>query len=85
MRPREVRDGCILLGFSDGEARGPGQADRKRRQAGAGESAQLHPDLSGAGQEPSPQPASRPRSTCASCTWLPNEEPRNSRARPLRF
>lgn len=35
MRPREVRDGSILLCLGDGEEGGPGQADRKRRQAGA--------------------------------------------------
>lgn len=35
MRPREVRDGSILLCFGDGEEGGPEQANRKRRQAGA--------------------------------------------------
>lgn len=85
MRPREVRDGCILLCFSDGGAGGSGEGGQEKEAGGGGESAQLHPDFGGAGREPSPQPASRPRSTCASCTWLSNEEPRNSRARPLRF
>lgn len=33
--PSKVRDGPILFGFGDGEEREPGQADRKRRQAGA--------------------------------------------------
>lgn len=47
-RPSQVRDGPILLCFGDGEEGEPGQADRKRRQAG--ESAQLHPDLGGAGR-----------------------------------
>lgn len=35
MRPIEVRDGSILFCFGEGEEGGPGQADRKRRQAGA--------------------------------------------------
>lgn len=34
-RPSQVRDGPILLCFGDGEEGEPGQADRKRRQAGA--------------------------------------------------
>lgn len=34
MRPREVRDDSILLCFGDREEGGPGQANRKRRQAG---------------------------------------------------
>lgn len=38
-----------------------------------------------AGREPGPQLASRPHSTCAPRTWLPNEEPRNSKHRLLRF
>lgn len=87
MRPRKVRDGCILLCFSDGGGggRGPGEGEQEKEAGGGGESAQLHPDFGGEGRELSPQPASRPRSTCASCTWLSNEEPRNLRARPLRF
>lgn len=65
--------------------RGPQAGGQEKEAGGGGESAQLHPDLGGAGREPGPQPASRPHSTCASCTWLPNEEPRNSKPRPLRF
>lgn len=34
-RPSKVRGGPILLCFADGEEGEPGQADRKRRQAGA--------------------------------------------------
>lgn len=63
----------------------PGEGGQEKERGGGGESARLHPDPGGAGREPSPQPASRPRSTCACRTWLSNEEPRNPRARPLRF
>lgn len=85
MRPREVRDGSVLLCIGYGEG-GEGRAGGQEKEAGGGgESAQLHPDLGGAGREPGPQPASRPGSTCASCTWLPNEEPQNPKFRPLRF
>ena len=46
----------------------PPTSGQEKEAGGGGESAQLHPDLGGAGQEPGPQPASRPSSTCDSCT-----------------
>lgn len=86
MRPGEVRDSSILLRSAWVTERRGGRAGGQEKEAGGGgESAQLHPDLGGAGRELGPQPASRRRSTCAFCTWLPNEEPRNSRPRPLHF
>lgn len=50
MRPREVRDGCILLCFSDGGGGGPGEGGQEKEAGGGGESAQLHPDFGGAGR-----------------------------------
>lgn len=63
----------------------PPTSGQEKEAGGGGESAELHPDLGGAGREPGPQPASRPSSTCDSCTWLPNEEPQYPRLRPLHF